>query len=225
MKNSVFIILMLFLSYALIALESDPSATVGYVRYDCLTTASSTNLNVIALPMDTDIEDVTDLANEIGVADQIAVWDQDSQSWNASAFIFGNWVPNTALNPGDAVLVSVTSDVDFYSAGSLPEPAQYDLVTVPGNTNLNTIMIPLNRDDIIDVTTLATSVGVADQIAIWDHTAQSWNASAYIFGNWVPNSSLEIAYPVLISVTSDITWPPRGEFILPKEITNTDTRR
>ena len=34
MKNSVFIILMLFLSYTLIALESDPSATVGYVRVD-----------------------------------------------------------------------------------------------------------------------------------------------------------------------------------------------
>lgn len=34
MKNSVFIILMLFLSYTLTALESDPSATVGYVRVD-----------------------------------------------------------------------------------------------------------------------------------------------------------------------------------------------
>jgi hypothetical protein len=226
MKTSVSLVLCLFLlSVPVFALESEPSETVGYVRYECQTTASSTNLNIIALPMDSDITNVTELADEIGVADQIAVWDQSNQAWDASAYIFGSWQPNTTLFPGDVILVSVTSEVDFYSAGALPDPAQYNLVTVPGNTNLNTIMIPLNRDDIIDVTTLATSVGVADQIAVWDHAVQTWDASAYIFGSWNPNNPLEIAYPVLISVTTDTTWPARGESPSSGAISENETRR
>jgi hypothetical protein len=221
MKFSMSIVLMFLLfSIPLFALESEPSETVGYVKYECLTTATSTNLNVVALPMDTDITNVTDLANELGVADQIAVWNQAGQNWNASAPIGPSWIPNTDLSPGDVVLVSVTSAVDFYCAGALPDPAQYNLVYNSGNTSLNTIMIPLNRSDIIDVTTLAGSIGVADQIAVWNQAGQNWNASAPIGPSWIPNTGLDIAHPVLISVTGNLTWPVRGSYDVTEKLTD-----
>ena len=213
-KLLISLMAVLFLG-SLFALESDPSDVVGYVKYDGFTTAT-TNLNLMALPLDdATIIDVSTLAAALGgeaEVDQISVWDAPNQQWISSVYFFGAWSPNTLLYVSDIVMISVINNLSFYSAGDLPTPAQYNLITTAG-TNLNTIMIPLNEIDIVDVTTLATEMGgetEVDQISEWDYANQQWNSSVYFFGAWSPNFLMTIADPLMVSVVNAFAWPTRS---------------
>jgi len=211
MKKYLFILLLIVSAGILLAVESAPSETVGYVKYP-----SVAGLNFAAMPMD----DGMTLTSEVGVymgpndeIDTINLWDQASQSWvGCSNYGGGFWDPDLPVGPGSVLFYSSSVAFDYYSIGALPATnAQYNIV--PG---LNTVMVPLNKSNLTLVSEVGMDIGPNDEIDtinLWDNTSQSWvGCSNYGGGFWDPDYSATIGMPLYVSSNSAITWPagPRG---------------
>jgi hypothetical protein len=222
------IVVVLFLG-SLFAVESDPSEVVGYVEYDLVTTAG-TNLNYIALPLNSGLVLASAVGTDIGVCDAVAYWDAVNQGWVQATdlgFPVG-WVGDFAVAPGDALMVGVTAAASYYVAGDLPTPATYTLVTSAG-TNLNSIMVPLDQTFAL-ASALGTDIGVCDAVAYWDATNQGW-AQASDLGfpvGWVGDFAVAIADPLMVNVTSGTAWPTAllmSSEQTPTKIVNTNIKK
>ncbi|HOV16296.1 MAG TPA: hypothetical protein PLF50_02185 [Candidatus Cloacimonadota bacterium] len=211
MKKYLFILLLIVSAGILLAVESAPSATVGYVKYP-----SVPGLNFAAMPMD----DGMTLTSEVGAymgpndeIDTINLWDNASQTWLGSTNYGGGfWDPDLSVGPGSVLYYYSSVAFDYYSIGALPATnAQYNIV--PG---LNTVMVPLNKSNL----TLASEAGVdigpndeIDTINLWDNASQTWfGCTNYGGGFWDPDFGVSIGTPLYIYSNSAITWPagPRG---------------
>ncbi len=205
---------------SIITYRPEASSVVGFVKYSCQTVYNTTNLNLIVLTMDDpSIYNIETLAYQLAghqhyyYLDMISVWDTDLQFWQSSVWFFSGWLPNFPLYQGDIIKISVVQNLSFYSVGALPEPISYDLITVENDSNLNMISIPLNRNDITDVSNLANSMGGSDyidQISRWNNPSQNWDSSTYFFGFWTPDFPMTIGDPFMISAVQDYTWPSRS---------------
>lgn len=210
MKKLLFVLLVLVAFGMLAAVESDPSATVGYVKYPCLT-----GLNFLALPMDQGYV----LASEVGgtypgMLDAISYWDAASQSWVTSQYYvdFEMWDPDFNVAPGSVLFVNALSNFDFYSIGDMPAAnAQYSLLT-----GLNSIMLPLNKSALNFASLVGVDIGTLDAISYWDAATQSWVTSQYYvdFEMWDPDFEVSIGTAMLVNSLSATTWPagPRATF-------------
>jgi len=211
--NKFLFFTLLILSFTLLcAVESDPSETVGYVKYPCLA-----GLNMCALGMDTGYALASDLANaNPGMLDAINYWDNSTQEWVASTYIdfLEMWDPDFDLYNGLPLWVSSLDDFDMFILGGLPaENASYDLV--PG---LTLIMMPLDQSAITLCSELGAAVGTLDAINVWDNTTQEWVASTYIdfLDMWDPDFDLSIGQVLWLSSIDTTTWPgTRGRSVVP----------
>lgn len=75
MKKFILPLLLLLAIGMLAAVESDPSAVVGYVKYQCLS-----GDNVIAVPMQSDYQFASELGDAIG-AGNLGYFDSTSKEW------------------------------------------------------------------------------------------------------------------------------------------------
>jgi len=201
MKKVILPLLLILAFSFLVAVESDPSAVVGYVRYDV-----SPGLNLVALPMDQGFT----LASEFGAyagANIVQKWDPVSAIWNPTiteAFP-GWWDDDFAVGPGDVLLINIVARSPLYSVGSLPAPATYSLVA-----GLNAVMIPLNRSDLTTGSATGTDIG-ANIVQMWDPAAAIWNPTITeaFPGWWDDDFAVSIGLPLLVNVNADTTWPSR----------------
>ena len=112
MKKFILPLMLLLLVGSLFAVESDPSAVVGYVKYDLLP-----GYNTIALPM---VQSYA-LASEVGLAmdaDFVLQYDASSQEWQTAApNPFGGWDGDFAAAIGNPLLISTST------AGTWPSRA------------------------------------------------------------------------------------------------------
>lgn len=207
MKKVLLPLLMLIVASSfLMAVESSPSAIVGYVKYPCVT-----GTNLIALPMDTG---ATMSSSTIGLANPIlnsmATWEA-AQFWNGSqAYDNGDgtftWDPDFEYTTGTGLMVFATDNFNFYSMGSVPAPPVYALVE-----GTNMIMVPLNKSNLSDTQLLGETSVNFNSIALWD-AGQYWNGSqAYDNGDgtftWDPVISTPIGTPLMVYSTTAFTWP------------------
>jgi len=208
MKKFILPLLLLLAIGMLAAVESAPSAVVGYVKYDCVA-----GLNLIALPMDQGYA----WASEIGTAyagqtDAISYWDAATQSWVSAVYYvdFEMWDPDFEVEPGSVLMVYALAPFSFYSIGDMPATnAQYNLLA-----GLNTVMVPLNKSALTLASELGANIGVVDAVSEWVAASQSWNSAVYYvdFEMWDPDFPVSIGYPVMTYALSPTTWPasPRG---------------
>lgn len=202
MKKLILPLLLLLGITMLAAVESAPSAVVGYVKYDCVA-----GLNMFALPMATTMT----MASEIGDAypgsfDTIAYWDYAGQTWFGASDLGGFWDGDFAINTNDVFMVNALAPVSFYSIGNLPAGnATYSVA--PG---LNTLMLPLNRADLTMAGDLGTEVGVLDAVGIWDSAAQTFFAASDLGGFWDGDFAISIGTPLMVSAYGSATWPTRS---------------
>ncbi|MDO9576539.1 MAG: hypothetical protein Q7J16_01510 [Candidatus Cloacimonadales bacterium] len=204
MKNIMILSLMLVLIGSMYALESAPSEVVGFVKYGCVST-TGTNLNLVALPLETGYTMASDLGNAIG-ADVVNVWDAAGQGWLSASNLGFMWVDDFALQDGYTYLVNILADTDVYIVGSLIIQLGYNLITTTG-TNLNLIMCPMNRSDLTMASELGNDIGVCDVVNKWDAAGQGWLSASNLGFMWVDDFAVDIADPLMVNVTSDTVWP------------------
>ncbi|HPB09333.1 MAG TPA: hypothetical protein PK802_06565 [Candidatus Cloacimonadota bacterium] len=202
MKKLILPLLLLVAFGMLAAVESDPSAIVGYVKYPCVA-----GLNTIALPM----QQGYTMASEVGDAipsTMVAAWDPAAEAWDGiNAFPWGGWDgTDFAVAPGDPLLISVDAATDFYSIGDLPAPATYSLVA-----GLNTLMVPLNKSALNMASLIGDDIP-STMVAAWDPATEAWaGINAFPWGGWDGTDfATTIGMPLLVSVDAASTWPARA---------------
>ncbi|MCF7867395.1 MAG: hypothetical protein K9N09_01735 [Candidatus Cloacimonetes bacterium] len=227
MKRLLILTMMCALIGSMVALESDPSEVVGYVKYECVTT-TTTDMNLVSVALDNGVTTAQDLAAEIGAAgvvDAVSKWDEATQSWQQVTYSFipvpppGGfaWSGNFDIVNGDVLAVNVTSDVDYYCAGSIPADPVYNLITTT-TTDANLVMLPLSMSSLSNAQDLANDIGAAgdvDAVSSWDAATQSWQQVTYSFipvpppGGyaWSGNFDIEIGKGYMINMTTNTTWP------------------
>jgi hypothetical protein len=200
MKKLILPLLLLVAFGMLAAVESAPSAIVGYVKYPCVV-----GYTHIALPMDQNYAWASDFANDyLGMMDAMSYWDASTQTW-MSAVDLGYWEGDFAIQPGSVMMVSAVSAFNAYSIGNLPATnASYSIVV-----GLNDIMVPLNRSDLLMAGDIGTESGVMDALNYWDAPSQTW-MSAVDLGYWEGDFPVTIGFPIQVSALSAATWPSRA---------------
>jgi hypothetical protein len=200
MKKLILPLLLLVAFGMLVAVESDPSEVVGYVKYPCVA-----GLNHVALPMEQGLMTAGEWADiNYGMMDALSYWDGPSQSW-ITAVDLGYWEGDFAVAPGSVMLISALAPFDGFSIGDLPATnASYTLVA-----GLNDIMIPLNRADIVWAGTAGDEIAVLDAMSYWDNTTQSWVTAVYL-GYWEGDFAVTIGYPMQVNSLDAATWPVRA---------------
>jgi len=210
-KISLCLMAVIFVCASLFAVESEPSEIVGYVAYEL-----QQGLNFVAIPMvDEGLSWAEDLANAIGPVDVVNKWNPDGQTWNAAYEFGGAWNDDEeGFIAGTGVyLININQPVDnlvFYSVGTMFEPlAQHNLVA-----GLNSIMLPLDRSDIInagesnvDGLGLGDEIGPVDVVNKWSSAAQTWTAAYKFAGAWNDDFAISIGDPFLINLTEAVDWP------------------
>ncbi len=207
MKKLLILTMMCVLIGSMVALESDPSEVVGYVKYECVTNANG-DLNFIAASLDAGYTIASELGADYPDIASIRYWDSTNQVWVSSDNYGGGfWFPDNPINPNQPLFITVTAGFDLYFAGGLNAEPSYSLVT-NANGDLNTIMLPFSKSDLTDTQLLGDDIGVCASIRNWDHTNQAWVASDnYGGGFWFPVNQVEVAQPYYVTVTSNVTWP------------------
>jgi len=199
MKRFILPLLILLFVGSLFAVESAPSEVVGYVKYDCLA-----GLNFVALPMEAGYTMASEFADaHPGIMTSMSYWDAATQSW-VSADDFGYWEGDFPVQPGMPLMVYASAG-SLYSLGDMPtNPATYNLAA-----DLNAIMIPLNRSDLLMAGDAGTEIGTVTSISYWDAATQSW-VSADDFGYWEGDFPVSIAMPLMVFSSGSTTWPSRS---------------
>ena len=183
---------------------SEPSEVVGYVKYDC-----AFGDNFVALPMVQGFTTTTDCGVLYGMGiNTINIWNPEFQQWEASVnYGNGYWDPELPVGPGSVLFLNASSPIVFYSQGSLPAAqAQYNL-----EVGYNTVMIPLNRSDLLSTPLVGASVGDGDTVSLiclWNAEFQQWEASInFGWDFWDPEIETAIGVPVLLDSGTEETWP------------------
>jgi len=207
MKKLLTITMLLLAFTLLVAVESDPSNVVGYVKYECVE-----GDNFVALPLEQGFTMTSDFGNQFpDDINAINVWSPSQQIWETSVNYSGFWFPDFPVEVGTAIFFTSTADLDFYSIGDLPETnVQYAIVE--GD---NTIMVPLNKPELENTGDVGNSIGDGldiNAILAWNSGSQIWETSVNYSGYWFPTSDVSIGTPLFITSYTELTWPegPRG---------------
>jgi len=200
MKKILIFAIMLVLIGSMVALESEPSEVVGYVKYSCVIGS-----NLIALPMDAGYTTSATVGDDVTDADQMAYWNADSQGWISSGKNFlGNWLSPFTVDDGMALMARVTSDSDFFVAGAMYETEPTYSIVVGSNT----IMVPLSKTELTTSALVGDDMVNVDQMTYWNSDSQGWISSGKNFlGNWLSPFSTDIAMPMMTRATEAFTWP------------------
>jgi len=205
MKKFILPLLLILAVGMLAAVESEPSAIVGYVKYDCVV-----GNNLIAMPMVQAITTTTEFGAQFGDnINTINLWNPITQAWDSSVNYGDNfWDPDLQVETGSVLFINATNAITYYSIGTLPTTnAQYSIVI--GN---NTIMIPLNKSNLNLTSVAGLSMGPTGEevntINLWNSLAQAWDASVnYGAGFWDPDFDISIGTPMFINSSSSFLWP------------------
>jgi hypothetical protein len=206
MKKFILPLLVLLFVGSIMAVESEPSAVVGYVKYDLVA-----GNNTIALPMDQPYALASEIGDAIG-ATAVLYFNTATQLWeSANASPFG-WSGDFAVTNGQALWITVDNASTFYSLGNMPETIpNYSLVA--GN---NMIMLPLNESALNLASLVGDDIG-ATAVLHFNVATQLWeSANASPFG-WSGDFDTAIGDPLWITTDTAGTWPaPAGRAIQSK---------
>jgi hypothetical protein len=213
MKKIILPLLLILAFGMLAAVESAPSAVVGYVKYDCVI-----GDNFVAMPLVQSFTTTTEFGAPFGEdINTINMWNSGSQAWDASVNYGGGfWDPELPVETGSVLFFNSYAPLTYYSIGSLPATnAQYSIVT--GD---NTVMIPLNKSDLSTTALAGATMGdgeTVNTINMWNPASQAWDASVnYGGGFWDPEYATTIGTPLFLNSYTDETWPLGPRSVTPQ---------
>ena len=210
MKKIIILTVALAFIVSAFALESDPSDVVGYVKYECITTANG-NENFIALPLEAGYTDSEELGTDLGVCTRVTKFNVGTQGWDSCTdlgFPLG-WVGQFNVATYQPYLVYVTDVVDFYVDGPVPDPEPtFNFVTTAFG-NENPVMVPLSSS-FTDSEELGTDIEVCTRVTKFNVGTQGWDSCTdlgFPLG-WVGQFDVEIAQGLVVYVTAEVSvWP------------------
>ena len=199
MKKLILPLMLLLFVGALFAVESDPSAVVGYVKYDLVA-----GNNTVAIPMDQGFTQ----ASQVGDAmDAVAMgyFNVSDQAWELITKSPFGWSFDFAVSPGQPLWVTVAQAGSFYSIGDLPVPEPtYSLVA--GN---NTIMVPLSKSNLTNASLVGDDL-VAVAMGYFNVSDQAWELITKSPFGWSFDFDTSIGDPLWATMTEAGIWPGRG---------------
>lgn len=206
MKKLLILTMMCALFGSMVALESDPSEVVGYVKYECVLNANG-NYAPIALALDAGYTTASELDSDYPDISSLGVWNAATQQWDVGVDYGGGfWFPDPALSPNQPVLITVDQGIDIYFAGGLNPDPSYTL-TVNINGNYTPIMLPLDSD-ITLASELDTEVSEVNSVGAWNSTNMAWDVGVdYGGGFWFPDTPMSPGKVYLLTVDSEVVWP------------------
>lgn len=214
MKKLILPLLLLVAFGMLVAVESDPSEVVGYVKYPLVA-----GVNTIAIPMEQGFTMASNVGDAIPANTVSKFLPTPTEQWESiTVSPFGGWDgTDWAVSDGDPFQVSVDAAVDFFSIGSLPAAMpSYNLVA-----GVNMLMVPLNKSAL----NLASLVGddiTANTVSKFLPTpTEQWESiTVSPFGGWDGTDwATAIGDPLQVSVDTATIWPAAA-----KATNNVNTR-
>ncbi len=205
MKKFILPLMLLLLAAGfLFAVESDPSAVVGYVKYDMVI-----GNTLVAIPMDCPWTMASELGASFGgTVDQISFYDTDSQSFSTAVDLGFMWADDFAIQTNSVLMITSSVVNQFYSIGDLPTTNPiFNLVA--GN---NTFMVPLNKSNFA----MAGEIGVdmiagnVDQVSFYDTGSQSFSTAVDLGFMWADDFGVSIGMPLMANSFNEFTWPSRS---------------
>jgi hypothetical protein len=197
MKKVIIPLILLLAVAFLIAVESDPSETVGYVKYDLVV-----GRNLIALPMNSGLTMAGNLGGAITGATSVSKWNPATQGWVSSNKVGLMWLNNYAVADGEVYMVNTTSASSYYCAGSMIVQPNYSIIA-----GRNTVMVPLDRSDLTMAGTLGAAITGTTSVSKWNEVTQGWVSSNKVGLMWLNNFAISIGTPLMINTTAVSTWP------------------
>ncbi|MDP8220545.1 MAG: T9SS type A sorting domain-containing protein [Candidatus Stygibacter frigidus] len=172
MKKIYFVLLLVVWTFCLFAIVSEPSETVGYIRYDLGNNAAS-GYNIISLSLgDHNQTNCFELLSEIPGCSAISEFLASEQCWRT--YDDSGWVAEWALQDCQSYLIHVSEAGSWYSFGELPEPVTYNFYH-NGLTGYNLFMLPLNLADLYNCELLFEDIGNSClALSQWNSAEQSW---------------------------------------------------
>lgn len=212
-KISLCVVVLMVFGAMLIAQESEPSDIVGYVAYESIQGVEGRNNNIIALPMEADWEDASDMGNDYQQMDAIYYWDAEGQGWTGAVKPEDTWLDDFALTYGHAYMFNMPDPAEtfnFYSVGKIVEDLQFDLILGAEGRNNNVIMVPLDRSDLEMASDIGQDIGVANTVYSWEADGQAWDSSFLQEGQWLDDFEIHIGMPLMVNITEPTQWPDAG---------------
>jgi len=201
MKKIILPLLLILTVGMLAAVESEPSAIVGYVKYDMVV-----GNNLVAIPMECPWDWASELGDSFGGSvDQVSYWDAANQYFVAAANLGDFWDGDFEIHTGDVLTLNSSATSIMYSIGNLPATnANYNIVA--GN---NAVMIPLNCNFFSWASEVGDNMtaGGVDQVSYWDNINQYFVAAANLGDFWDGDFPVSIAMPLMVNAYSSFTWP------------------
>jgi hypothetical protein len=193
--------------------ESGPSDTIGEFDFELVYNPTDTSYTWISLPLeDPEISDAYNLATKIGLSECLSLgrWDETLQSnvTYAPAIDYPSVVP-FAVSPGDAIRIEVNTQKFVTFTGKVPDPGSISFLLKHNSTDTsyNWLSLPLDRDDITNVSQLGTSIGNCSSLSQWNPDTQM--VETFAPGpDLPPGFSVRIGYPYRVEKEiSDSVWP------------------
>jgi hypothetical protein len=207
MKKLILPLLLLVAFGMLAAVESAPSAVVGYVKYQCYT-----GYSYVAIPMGSGGLAEQLVENNMPNITSIFKWNSATQTWNSIDYDaeFMEWTGSIPVVPGDVLLLACSGQTDFYSIGELPTPYSYTL-----SAGYNYINVPVTQGSITTAEQIGDGFGTVPSIQKWINSSQSWTSIDYDseFMEWTGSLPVQIGDVLLLSSTGSATWPVRSSDI------------
>ncbi len=201
MKKILLPLLLILAVGMLAAVESEPSAIVGYVKYDMLV-----GNNLVAIPMECPWQWASELGDSYGgIVDLISYWDATNQYFVTATNLGDFWDGDFEIHTGDVLMLNTSSQTVMYSIGNLPATnANYNLV--PGN---NTVMIPLNLSSFAWSSEVGydMTAGGVDLVSYWDNINQYFVTATNLGDFWDGDFPVSIAMPLMVNAYSPFSWP------------------
>ncbi|MBN2829212.1 MAG: hypothetical protein JXR56_02700 [Candidatus Cloacimonetes bacterium] len=197
MKKVIIPLILLLAVAFLIAVESDPSDVVGYVKYDMVV-----GRNLIALPMNSGLAMAGNLGNAITGATSVSKWNPATQGWVSSNKVGMMWLNNFAVANGEVYMVTTTTAGAYYCAGAMIVQPNYSIIA-----GRNTVMVPLDRSDLTMAGTLGAAITGTTSVSRWNEATQGWVSSNKVGMMWLNNFAISIGKPLMITTTAVSTWP------------------
>ena len=186
-------------------METDASEEVGFKKFSCQTT-DTTDLNFIALPFSQNGMLASEFAQSIGNCDAVSKWNAEKQSWESANNADYKWLNDFQVQDGYQYMINVTETRNIYVAGKIIQQPNYNLITTSG-TDLNTIMVPLDRNDLTQASQLGEDIEGCESVAEFNASDQQWFQVCPCPFGWSGDFPITLGQSLFISVTEDTVWP------------------
>ena len=204
------IIFMLICFIVLYAYRSLPSDAVGVSKATCIN-YKDLDYHHISIPFQGNINAASEMDPDGTCFQAISRWDPLLQKWITAVYQpeFG-WQQDFPIHAGQSYEIhSLMSDFNFITRGKYEKLPPYNLITTnPERSNMNFIMVPLERYDLLWAGSgLGNDIGSCTQVSMLEPKLHASRITMFNGLSWTWDFPIKIGDPLMVDMSSDVVWP------------------